>query len=139
MGDMADEARELEELMELDRLFGNVEVSATRHKYQPLTRQRFVWTDIKGNKHKLRDIDDAYLANIIRFLKRKPTVIYLPIINFLEGEQQRRADEAFKNRTGFRGIITAVRSLGFKEWIRCSWVRHCLTDQAEVEEALRGN
>lgn len=33
--------------------------------------KKFVWTDREGVKHKLRDIDDAYLTNIINYLERR--------------------------------------------------------------------
>jgi len=34
-------------------------------------RKKFVWTDKEGNDHKLRDIDNAYLYNIIEWLRRQ--------------------------------------------------------------------
>ncbi|KKK92772.1 hypothetical protein LCGC14_2699590 [marine sediment metagenome] len=33
-------------------------------------KKNFVWTDRDGEKHKLTDIDDVYLTNIVRFLGR---------------------------------------------------------------------
>jgi hypothetical protein len=41
--------------------------------------------------------------------------------------------------TGIRGIIRAIQWLGFRDWLRCSWVRHCLADEREVYEAMTGN
>jgi len=58
-----------------------------------LTRKKFVWTDQHGVRHKLSDIDDDYLSNIINFLKRKERVEFSEMILFLEGELQRRKDE----------------------------------------------
>lgn len=58
-----------------------------------LTRGRFVWTDQCGVRHKLSDIDDDYLSNIINFLRRKRLVEFNEMILFLEGELQRRTDE----------------------------------------------
>ena len=55
------------------------------------SRRKFVWTDINGDKHKLKDIDDRYLQNIINFLKRQDGVFLLAgIIAFLEDEQRIR-------------------------------------------------
>lgn len=41
--------------------------------YRPFKewRKRFVWTDKDTNDHKLKDIDNPYLHNIIEFLRRK--------------------------------------------------------------------
>ena len=56
-------------------------------------RKKFVWTDQGGNKHKLKDIDDVYLRNIIGFLKRSPHVFsFRGLIGFLEAEQTHRKD-----------------------------------------------
>ena len=32
-------------------------------------RKDYVWKDIKGNKYELKDIDDKYLLNILKFIK----------------------------------------------------------------------
>ncbi len=65
-----------------------------------LTRERFVWTDKEGNKHKLKDIDDQYLQNIINWLcGRLPLMSrimfdYWSVVGgFLLYEQKLRADE----------------------------------------------
>jgi hypothetical protein len=59
-----------------------------------LTRKGFVWTDREGNKHKLQDIDDRYLGNLINFLKRKDDDMFGAIIGFLAKEAERRSKEA---------------------------------------------
>jgi hypothetical protein len=55
-----------------------------------LTRRRFVWTDKEGNRHKLADIDDYYLNNIIDFLRHKNIEEAEETIRFLEKEAKRR-------------------------------------------------
>jgi len=40
------------------------------------TKETFVWTSKDGRKHKLHEIDDTYLSNIIRFLDRRVKAIY---------------------------------------------------------------
>ena len=59
-----------------------------------LSRRGFCWTDKEGNEHKLKDIDDYYLNNIINFLKRKENEEFTNTIKFLEKEAKRRAKEA---------------------------------------------
>lgn len=61
------------------------------------TRKTFVWTDINGNKHKLADIDNYYLQNIISFLRRKLSIMdmetaayWSEVIVFLTKEQRIR-------------------------------------------------
>jgi hypothetical protein len=44
-----------------------------------------------------------------------------------------------KRRTGIIGIIIAIKYMGLKDWLQCSWVRHCLTDEREMHEARCGN
>jgi len=60
-----------------------------------LTRRGFIWVDIDGDEHRLSDIDDRYLGNIIGYLKRK-TLEGLEgaerTIKFLERESRRRLD-----------------------------------------------
>lgn len=63
-------------------------------------RETFVWTDKEGNKHKLRDIDDRYLQNIISYLRRKlksldihSSAYWSEVIVFLEKEQRIRREE----------------------------------------------
>lgn len=65
----------------------------------------FVWTDKEGNKHKLRDIDDRYLQNIINFLKRRVTEMGAPSaeywqlrIDFLVKAQKIRAREGLNEK-----------------------------------------
>lgn len=58
-----------------------------------LTRKRFLWTDREGNKHKLSDISDYYLNNIISFLKQKGDSMFDTTIKFLEKEAKRRSKE----------------------------------------------
>jgi len=41
-----------------------------RPKFQKLKRSTFIWTDKEGNRHKLKDVDDYYLQNIINYLVR---------------------------------------------------------------------
>lgn len=41
-----------------------------RAPLQKLDVKTFVWTDREGERHRLKDIDDTYLVNIIRFLSR---------------------------------------------------------------------
>lgn len=43
------------------------------------------------------------------------------------------------HRTGLIGIIIAIKWLGLRNWLHCSCVRHCLTDEYEVYEAKTGN
>jgi len=45
----------------------------------------------------------------------------------------------YEPRTGLIGVIIAIKWLGFRDWLRCSWVRHCLADEREVYEAKMGN
>jgi len=92
---------------------------------RPITTGNFVWTDIKGGKHKLKDIDDNYLANIIGFLKRRINNagdlemydIVIPhwrrIITFLEEESRRRLMEVPKGgKTNVSGDSKAIRKHG---------------------------
>ena len=55
-----------------------------------LTRCKFAWTDREGNEHKLQDIDDRYLVNIINFLVKKDSDEFEATIRFLEKEAKRR-------------------------------------------------
>ena len=32
-------------------------------------KKDYVWQDVNGNKYELKDIDDKYLLNILRFIK----------------------------------------------------------------------
>jgi len=64
------------------------------------TRATFVWKDINGNKHKLADIDDGYLQNIISFLRRKlksldvySAAYWAEVIAFLTKEQGIRSKQ----------------------------------------------
>lgn len=41
--------------------------------------------------------------------------------------------------TGIKGIYAAIKWLGFRDWLHCSWVRHCLADEREVYNAKSGN
>ena len=65
---------------------------------QRLDRRTFVWTDINGVKHPLRDVNDRYLSNIINFLKRgeghtsSEEGRRARVIKFLEKEQRIRAN-----------------------------------------------
>jgi hypothetical protein len=42
-------------------------------------------------------------------------------------------------KSGLHGILGAIQMLGFKQWLQCSWVRHCLVDENEAYNALTGN
>jgi hypothetical protein len=42
-------------------------------------------------------------------------------------------------KSGIYGILGAIQMLGFREWLQCSWVRHCLIDEHEAYNALTGN
>ena len=53
-------------------------------------RKKFVWTDKEGTKHKLKDIDDMYLRNIIQFLYRTTNYSNGGLIRFLEDEEIHR-------------------------------------------------
>ena len=62
-------------------------------------RETFVWTDREGNKHKLSDVDNVYLQNIISFLRRRlplmevlSAVYWSEVVVFLEKEQRLRAN-----------------------------------------------
>jgi len=66
-------------------------------KYQKLDRKVFVWTDREGVRHKLKDIDDTYLTNIINFLVQGKGQVSgdsgtrrNDVINFLREEQTYR-------------------------------------------------
>ncbi len=64
-------------------------------KPQRLDRRSFIWTDKQGEQHRLRDIGDSYLSNIIRYLKRGeghawPEDRREKVIEFLENEAYRR-------------------------------------------------
>lgn len=78
-----------------------------RHVLSRFDRRSFVWTDIEGNKHALKDIDDVYLQNIVNFLRHKvmdgldvredmeDALKYMnygtaAVLKFLEGEVKRR-------------------------------------------------
>lgn len=101
MGDMADFAQEAEEFDELVRLLE----SPTRY-IVILHRRYFVWTDIHGARHKLKDIDDSYLANIINYLRvrnKSPRVIA-----FLESEQLRRLN---RRKPLFYRLLEYIRRL----------------------------
>ncbi len=58
-----------------------------------LNKREFRWTDKKGNDHKLKDIDNDYLANIIALLKKKNNIenYFDEVIKFLRKEQKRRS------------------------------------------------
>ena len=78
-----------------------------------LLRSKFVWTDKSGVEHRLSEIDDRYLGNIINFLKQRveapPSYIdahkmglyttgddveeLAATIKLLEREQKRRRNE----------------------------------------------
>jgi len=58
-------------------------------------------------------------------------------VNLLRGANKMTTYDG--KATGIRGIIRAIQWLGFKEWLRCSCVRHCLADEREVYEAKTGN
>jgi hypothetical protein len=103
MGDIADMEIEAEAFRELF-----CEEIYRHHRSKPVTRHNFIWTDIKGGKHKLKDIDDPYLQNIINFVKRKKNLIYEPLIKFLEDEQQRRAKGGLIKR--IKSYISRIRS-----------------------------
>jgi hypothetical protein len=47
------------------------EFSSLEFPEPALTRKGFVWTDREGNEHRLSDIDDRYLGNIISYLERR--------------------------------------------------------------------
>ena len=63
-------------------------------------RDTFVWKDKEGVVHKLTDIDDVYLANIVNFLRRRvfdmsmlqadSAAYWSEVIVFLEKEQRLR-------------------------------------------------
>ena len=80
------------------------------------TRENFIWTDKGGTKHKLTEIDDTYLQNIVNHLKDR--LVALPdletnpegdlvtteqiqehisaVIEFLEKEQEYRKKHIVK-------------------------------------------
>lgn len=60
-------------------------------------RRTFTWKDREGNVHRLKDIDDRYLANIISHLRKRLAQLdtdlaayWSEVIVFLENEQGRR-------------------------------------------------
>lgn len=58
--------------------------------------KEFVWTDKSGVDHKIRDIDDTYLSNIIGFLRRTVsggTYFNGGVVRFLEDELESRKGE----------------------------------------------
>ncbi len=63
-------------------------------------RKTFTWADRQGDKHKLKDIDDHYLQNIVSFLRRKLVCMdalratyWSEVIVFLTKEQRIRSKE----------------------------------------------
>ena len=65
-----------------------------------LQRRRFVWTDKDGNDHKLKDIDNYYLMNIINFLTRKDNEELTRTIAFLKKEVEKRKKESIGSKDG---------------------------------------
>jgi len=70
--------------------------------YQKLDRKVFVWTDREGVRHKLKDIGDVYLTNIIGYLERggghvmcRSVVRRKEVIDFLRTEATTRGLEVF--------------------------------------------
>lgn len=117
MGEMTDWSIEEELSPNLDLIY-SLDLNKREQKRLEKLRQKFIWTDKQGDKHKLADIDDTYLQNIINFLKRKVQEIppvdemsigsegfelvsnesliddYERAIDFLEWEQRQRATES---------------------------------------------
>lgn len=61
---------------------------------EPILRRReFVWMDRYGDEHKLKDIDNRYLVNIINFLARAENEDYDRTVAFLMKEARRRVRE----------------------------------------------
>ena len=113
MGELADWSIEEQMFPDLNLIY-SLDLSKREAKRLENLRKKFVWTDRRGEKYRLADIDDFYLANIISFLKRKVQTIplvedmpfgsegsvtvnneeyidsYQRIIDFLEWEQKRR-------------------------------------------------
>jgi len=66
-----------------------------RLRKKGLNWKTFVWIDIHSVKHKLRDIDDTYLSNIIHYLERTKGhtgMVFTreEVIKFLKDESYRR-------------------------------------------------
>ncbi len=74
MGEMADWSIEEQMFPNFDLIY-SLNLNKREKKRLERLRQKFVWTDKQGDKHKLADIDDTYLQNIINFLKRKVAAI----------------------------------------------------------------
>lgn len=51
--------------------FDPPEYEETTQHYQKLDPRTFIWTDIHGEEHRLRDIDNVYLRNIINYLEKE--------------------------------------------------------------------
>lgn len=59
-------------------------------------RKKFRWIDINGKKHKLKDIDDPYLCNIMNWLQRKEdrkSYINSGLMKFLQDEAAWRLEQ----------------------------------------------
>jgi len=117
MGFEADRLIEEERMSEFERCVPDFDDWIERGGFKRL-RKSFVWTDKQGVKHKLADIDDMYLSNIINFLKRivanipdmdsmpigsegevmvsneQLTDTYEYVIDFLKWERKQRVKEA---------------------------------------------
>jgi len=70
MGEFADMSIEEQMFPNFD-LIHSLELNKREQRRLQKLRQNFTWTDKSGERHKLPDIDDTYLQNIINFLKRK--------------------------------------------------------------------
>lgn len=89
--------------LDIDEGPDDFDIPETWSEYTPeFDRKTFVWTDKNYIKHKLKDIDNQYLKNIIVFLKRKIAstqdpdqfIFYLDAaVDFLEAEIKRRSLE----------------------------------------------
>lgn len=90
-----------------ESMLAEFDMDESLHRVKRTTRGNFVWTDIKGGKHKLKDIDDRYLANIINFVKRKRKPRFNPLIEFLEKEQQHRA----KHNWSIMALLTQIKGI----------------------------
>ncbi len=55
---------------DFDIPFNDEDIPFRTPRLQRLDRETFVWVDIRGNKHTLKEIDDNYLRNIINYLER---------------------------------------------------------------------
>lgn len=108
MGELTDWS--IEEQMFPDfNLIYNLDFTKREKKRLQKFREKFIWTDKEGVKHKLKEIDDTYLQNIINFLKRK--VEEIPPF-----EDEYMGDDSWSPSSNEGLIYQYERTIDFLEW-----------------------